>query len=133
MSRLEGSSKGWRRTKHVVNGLSSGPLVFLGESMLPLLLSGRFIPATCRDGTIISGDSLGMVKFWDSRTCTQIHSFQGHKADVLCLSVGPVCICVHIPNSWMTDVRQPFQDGSAVYTSGVDQKISQFSLVKTTG
>ncbi|KAF8898365.1 quinon protein alcohol dehydrogenase-like superfamily [Infundibulicybe gibba] len=64
------------------------------------------------DGTIISGDSLGMVKFWDSRTCTQLHTFNAHGADVLCLTVGP--------------------DGSTVYTSGVDQKTTQISLVKTT-
>ncbi|KAG6866810.1 hypothetical protein C0991_008746 [Blastosporella zonata] len=63
------------------------------------------------DGTIVSGDSLGMVKFWDSRTCTQLQSFQGHGADVLCLAVGP--------------------EGNTVFTSGVDQKISLFSLVKT--
>jgi len=43
------------------------------------------------DGTIISGDSLGMVKFWDPRTCTQLQSFEAHGADVLCLVVGPVC------------------------------------------
>ncbi|KAG6911760.1 hypothetical protein DXG01_000006 [Tephrocybe rancida] len=63
------------------------------------------------DGTIVSGDSLGMVKFWDSKTCTQLQSFQGHGADVLCLAVGP--------------------EGNTVFTSGVDQKISLFSLVKT--
>lgn len=63
------------------------------------------------DGTIISGDSLGHVKFWDSRTCTQLHSFQAHGADVLALSINP--------------------EGKAVYTSGVDQKTVQFSLVET--
>ncbi|KAI0768510.1 WD40 repeat-like protein [Trametes elegans] len=63
------------------------------------------------DGTIVSGDSMGNVKFWDSRTCTQLQSFQGHAADVLCLTIGP--------------------DGTAVYTSGVDQKVTQFSYVKT--
>ncbi|CAA7264711.1 unnamed protein product [Cyclocybe aegerita] len=63
------------------------------------------------DGTIISGDSLGMVKFWDSRTCTQLYSFQAHGADVLCMAISP--------------------EGKAVYTSGVDQKTVQFSLVKT--
>ncbi|KAK2462076.1 hypothetical protein APHAL10511_006539 [Amanita phalloides] len=65
------------------------------------------------DGTIISGDSLGMVKFWDSRTCTQLQTFKAHGADVLCLAIDP--------------------DGKAVYSSGVDQKIAQFALVKTTG
>ncbi|KAI8995336.1 WD40 repeat-like protein [Trametes punicea] len=63
------------------------------------------------DGTIVSGDSMGNVKFWDSKTCTQLHSFQGHAADVLCLTISP--------------------DGTAVYTSGVDQKVTQISYVKT--
>ncbi|KAF9229647.1 WD40 repeat-like protein [Gyrodon lividus] len=61
------------------------------------------------DGTIISGDSLGTVKFWDLTTCTQIHSFVAHGADVLCLTIGP--------------------DGTTVFTSGVDQKIVQFNYV----
>ena len=33
---------------------------------------------------------MGIVKFWDSRTCTQLQSFHGHAADVLCLTIGPV-------------------------------------------
>ncbi|KAI6032019.1 WD40 repeat-like protein [Pisolithus microcarpus] len=61
------------------------------------------------DGTIVSGDSLGTVKFWDSITCTQTHSFSAHAADVLCLTIGT--------------------EGSTVFTSGVDQKIVQFSYV----
>ncbi|KAL4068329.1 WD40-repeat-containing domain protein [Scleroderma yunnanense] len=61
------------------------------------------------DGTIISGDSLGIVKFWDSMTCTQLQSFTAHGADILCLAIGP--------------------EGSTVFTSGVDQKIVQFSYV----
>jgi U3 small nucleolar RNA-associated protein 4 len=65
--------------------------------------------AVLGNGTIISGDSLGMVKFWDSKTCTQIQSFQGHGADVLCIAVGPK---------------------NTVYTSGVDQKISEFAFIK---
>ncbi|KAJ3828506.1 WD40 repeat-like protein [Lentinula raphanica] len=68
--------------------------------------------ATLGDGTIVSGDSLGMVKFWDSRTCTQVQSFKSHGADVLCLAVGP--------------------DGLATYSSGVDQKLVQYARVKTT-
>lgn len=64
------------------------------------------------DGTIVSGDSLGTVKFWDSMTCTQSHSFSAHAADVLCLTIGP--------------------EGTTVFTSGVDQKIVQFSYVSGT-
>ncbi|KAI0085618.1 WD40-repeat-containing domain protein [Irpex rosettiformis] len=66
---------------------------------------------TLGDGTIVSGDSLGMVKFWDSRTCTQLNSFQAHGADVLCLTISP--------------------EGTVVYSSGVDQKVVQFSYIKT--
>lgn len=65
--------------------------------------------AVLGDGTIVSGDSLGLVKFWESKTCTQIQSFQGHGADVLCIAAGPK---------------------NVVYTSGVDQKISEFAYVK---
>ena len=62
----------------------------LGVSLKPFVghLGRLLIPFS--DGTIISGDSLGMVKFWDSRTCTQLQSFEAHGADVLCLVVGPV-------------------------------------------
>ncbi|KAB5592618.1 U3 small nucleolar RNA-associated protein [Ceratobasidium theobromae] len=62
--------------------------------------------AVLGDGTIISGDSLGTVKFWDIQTATQIHSFPAHNADVLCMAVSP--------------------SGHVVYTSGVDQRITQF-------
>ncbi|KZT74838.1 WD40 repeat-like protein [Daedalea quercina L-15889] len=64
------------------------------------------------DGTIVSGDSMGIVKFWDPVTCTQTDSFPGHAADILCMTISP--------------------DGTAVYTSGVDQKITQFTHVKIT-
>lgn len=42
------------------------------------------------DGTIVSGDSMGTVKFWDAQTCTQTQSFTAHGADVLCLAISPV-------------------------------------------
>lgn len=45
-------------------------------------------------------------------TCTQTHSFTAHGADVLCLTIGP--------------------DGTTVFTSGVDQKIVQFTYVSPT-
>ncbi|TFY69046.1 hypothetical protein EVJ58_g640 [Rhodofomes roseus] len=64
------------------------------------------------DGTVVSGDSMGIVKFWDPVTCTQMDSFPGHAADILCMTIS--------------------SDGTAVYTSGVDQKINQFTHVKTT-
>jgi len=60
-------------------------LVFLFLRFIEILTS-----SSRSDGTIVSGDSMGMVKFWDSRTCTQLHSFQAHGADVLCMTISPV-------------------------------------------
>jgi U3 small nucleolar RNA-associated protein 4 len=69
-----------------------------------------------------------MVKFWDSRTCTQLQSFQGHGADILCLAISPV----GLPLRRLCKNNIAFlQEGTTVYTSGVDQKISQFSLIRT--
>ncbi|KAG9096533.1 U3 small nucleolar RNA-associated protein, partial [Ceratobasidium sp. 392] len=62
--------------------------------------------AVLGDGTIISGDSLGAVKFWDAATATQIHSFPAHDADVLCMAVSP--------------------SGTTLYTAGVDQRTTEF-------
>lgn len=55
------------------------------------VLSLRVEPdALLSDGTVVSGDSLGNVKFWDAKTSTQLQSYQPHGADVLCLTIGPV-------------------------------------------
>ncbi|KAM0748661.1 WD40 repeat-like protein [Meredithblackwellia eburnea MCA 4105] len=61
------------------------------------------------DGTVVSGDSMGNVKFWDGKMGTQTQSFRAHKADVLCLTVGST--------------------GTSLFTSGVDQKTTEFRLV----
>jgi U3 small nucleolar RNA-associated protein 4 len=42
------------------------------------------------DHTIVSGDSMGYVKFWDGIMGTQLQSLKGHRADCLCLAVGAV-------------------------------------------
>lgn len=46
--------------------------------------------AVLKDRTIVSGDSMGNVKFWDGDMGTQSQSFKCHAADVLCLTVGSV-------------------------------------------
>ncbi|KAI1294060.1 U3 small nucleolar RNA-associated protein [Mortierella claussenii] len=61
------------------------------------------------NGTIVSGDSLGHVKFWDGENTTMIQSFNSHGADVLCLAVG--------------------KDGTSVFSSGVDRKCNQYKFV----
>ncbi|GAA6009603.1 hypothetical protein JCM11491_001031 [Sporobolomyces phaffii] len=64
---------------------------------------------TLGDGTVVSGDSMGNVKFWDGEMGTQLQSFKGHKSDVLCLAVGT--------------------DGTSIYTSGIDQRTVEYRQV----
>jgi U3 small nucleolar RNA-associated protein 4 len=42
------------------------------------------------DGTIISGDSTGSLKIWESQFWSLTQSFQVHKADILCFAVENV-------------------------------------------
>ncbi|GAA6050690.1 hypothetical protein JCM3770_000894 [Rhodotorula araucariae] len=65
--------------------------------------------AVLANGTVVSGDSMGNVKFWDGTNGTQAQSFKAHKADVLALALG--------------------SDGTSLFTSGVDQKTTEFRLV----
>ena len=59
-------------------------------------------------GTIISGDSVGNVHFWDAKSCARLQTIRAHRADVLCIVASP--------------------DGRSVFTSGVDQKTCQLTL-----
>lgn len=65
--------------------------------------------AVLGNGTVVSGDSMGNVKFWDAKMGTQTQSFRAHKADVLALALG--------------------SDGTSIFTSGVDQKTVEFRQV----
>ncbi|KAK4688303.1 U3 small nucleolar RNA-associated protein 4, partial [Tremellales sp. Uapishka_1] len=65
------------------------------------------------DHTIVTSDSLGSVTFWDGATMSQKQSFAAHKADGMCLVVGP--------------------GGRTVFTAGPDQRVCQFTLVATSG
>jgi U3 small nucleolar RNA-associated protein 4 len=94
--------------------------------------------ATTFDGdVIVSGDSMGLVKFWDAKTNTQIDSLQCHKTDILCLAIGPVSLCCSVlaskPRRKELTLRAFVeQDGKSVYSSGVDQTVSevQFASVR---
>lgn len=64
-----------------------------------------------KDGTIVSGDSLGNIGFWNSTTGTLLQGLKAHKADVLCLTTN--------------------DSNDSVWSSGVDRKIIQFTkLIK---
>ena len=42
------------------------------------------------DGTVVSGDSTGSLKIWESKFWSLRQSFQVHKGDILCLAVDSV-------------------------------------------
>ncbi|CAB4408248.1 unnamed protein product [Rhizophagus irregularis] len=62
-----------------------------------------------KDDTIISGDSLGYVCFWEGTFGTMKQKLGGHDADVLCLASN--------------------MDGTMVYSSGVDRKCVLYRIV----
>ena len=66
--------------------------------------------ACLSDDTIISGDSLGKIQFWNGKFGTLKQSFQLHTADVLALTVS--------------------DSDDVVYASGVDNKIVQLQLIE---
>ncbi|OJD16997.1 hypothetical protein AJ78_02886 [Emergomyces pasteurianus Ep9510] len=60
------------------------------------------------DGTIISGDSAGEVRFWDAKNYSLIQRIQGHQADVLDIAVSA--------------------DGESVISGGADQRTTLYKL-----
>lgn len=70
------------------------------------------------DGTVVSGDSLGHVQFWDGRTGTLLHSFDQNdqKADILALAVTPderQIFATGIDSRVICIERSTFHDGQA--------------------
>lgn len=58
------------------------------------------------DGTLVSGESGGHVRFWDGRFGTLLHEFREHLADVLTLAASPA--------------------GDTVFAAGVDPRLAVF-------
>ncbi|WAR63700.1 hypothetical protein PtB15_17B301 [Puccinia triticina] len=58
------------------------------------------------NGTIILGNSLGNVHFWDAKSCVRRQTIRAHRADILGISAN----------------------GCSVFTFGVDQKTCQLTL-----
>lgn len=57
----------------------------------------------------VSGDSTGLVKFWDLETFSLLQTYKVHDADILCLA---------------TDFYQ-----EKIFSAGIDRKIHQFNLM----
>ena len=58
------------------------------------------------DGTIVSGDSTGTVRFWDGKLYTLIQRIAGHRADILDLAVSG--------------------DGYSIFSAGMDRKTTLY-------
>lgn len=58
------------------------------------------------NGTIVSGDSTGEVKFWDPKTFTLLQRIQSHKADILDITASA--------------------DGSTVVSGGMDRRTTVY-------
>jgi len=43
------------------------------------------------DGVVVSGDSSGSLKIWESKFWSLVESFRIHRSDILCLAVDNVC------------------------------------------
>lgn len=65
-----------------------------------------------RNNTIISGDSLGNLMFWDAERGAMRQSFRAHGADILAIAAS--------------------RDGDMVFSAGVDRKLCAFRCVKQT-
>lgn len=70
-----------------------------------LVWSVRCLP----DGTIVSGDSTGEVKFWDGRTYTLLQRIQSHDADILDVVISA--------------------DGDTVVSGGMDRRTTVYRRV----
>jgi U3 small nucleolar RNA-associated protein 4 len=88
--------------------------VYLSVYRTILIVYHYYIIIDTRDGTIVSGDSLGHVKFWDAEFGILIENFASHQADVLTLAV-------------LED-----DETTMLFASGVDHKIVQFKKQKET-
>ena len=69
------------------------------------------VKCTC-DGTIVSGDSTGTVRFWDGRTYTLSQRIKGHVADVLDIAISA--------------------DGRSVFSGSMDRRTTLYRRMATT-
>lgn len=108
---LTGGTQGRARVLHVDTGRAIHHLTldaaFVKESDDSTIVWQVLILA---DGTLVTGDSLGNVCFWQGRTATLLKKFPlAHEADVLCMTAS--------------------KDGKRVYSSGVDRKMVEYKFM----
>jgi WD40 repeat protein len=77
----------------------------------------------CSDFTVISGNSLGHVQFWDGKMGTGLHAFSDHRADVMSISV---CYDVAARRS---GERSSQRAPAAIVTCSVDGKVLTYTPV----
>ena len=65
------------------------------------------------NGTIVSGDSTGEVRFWDSKTYTVLQRIKSHKVDILDLAVSA--------------------DGSTIFSGGMDRRTTMYQQMGGVG
>ncbi|WWC64991.1 uncharacterized protein I303_107605 [Kwoniella dejecticola CBS 10117] len=95
LEKVAKSAKGGKKNQ---GGSAKGTIVW-GVGVLP-------------DQNFVTSDSLGNVTFWDAQSMAQKQMFRAHKADGMCLTIGP--------------------GGRSVFTSGPDQRVCQFINVPST-
>jgi U3 small nucleolar RNA-associated protein 4 len=65
------------------------------------------------DGTVVTGDSTGEIKFWDFRTCTLSQRIKSHRADILTLTANA--------------------EGTKIMTGGMDRRTTVYSIGAKSG
>lgn len=106
----------WKSTRHVVGGCANAVICMWDLKTPTGQISARmkvdrikgedtliWALACLPDGTIVSGDSTGSVRFWDRKLYAPQQGYRPHAADVLCIAVTP--------------------DGGNIFTCGVDRKM----------
>jgi len=103
---VTGSAEGVIRRWNVVNGRPTHRMTVESQKGEKTLV---WCVLALVNGTIVSGDSLGHVQFWDGEVGTLLEGFPSHSADVLAMAAN--------------------QAGDVIFAGGVDNQLVQFCLL----
>ncbi|KAJ3252444.1 U3 small nucleolar RNA-associated protein [Boothiomyces macroporosus] len=104
-----GSTEGFVRAIHADTGRTVHRMMARKEKGQDTIIWSVLV---LKDGTIVTGDSLGTVSFWHGKKGVLIKSIICHDADVLCLAGN--------------------SDGTVVFSSGVDRRVTKLVYVEET-